>query len=198
MPKREKKSRKHATNPRRNETLPPLPSPLERPDDGRPILRTSQRWASGFEALVERLALPMLRSEEQRVVAIFELEGSHEGRFAQYLIEPQGLLLDLPATCFDSGQRERLLASHLGLRRAAEVPELCGPEEEILEWDPLRKAYRWDETEKLGEDLEWLLFGFWGMPPPGPVALAWWAEGGEPRQELVLVRNLPRPPVVVH
>lgn len=155
-----------------------------------------RRWADVFSRLFEVFGSAMLRSEDRRAVAIFEPELPDRAPFAQYLIEPEGLLLDLPTTSVDGEARQRLLAAGLGLRRAAEVPELCPPEPEDGSFDPLRKEYSWRELERAADELAWLLFGFWATPLAGPVKLSWWAEGGAPLQQVLLAAAVPEEALV--
>lgn len=150
------------------------------------ILNTGGRWVSTFERLFELFAFAMLWSEEKRALAVFALtpEG---GPFAQFQMEPSGLMLDLPTTSVDGEARERLLAAGLGLARAAEIPELRPSDADIRDFDPLRKDYDWQDGESAARDLAFLLFDFFGAPRTGPIFLTWWAEGGLSVQRTILI-----------
>jgi len=156
-----------------------------------PLSSAPERWIATFRTLFEWFAIEMLRSEEQRALAIFEIDPDGNAPFAQYQMEPCGILLDLPTSSVDGEARERLLAAGVGLRRAAEVPELRPSDEDVRACDPLRKEYRWSGEERASRELAWLLFDFFGAPRAGPIFLAWWAEGGISRQRIVLCHGDP-------
>lgn len=173
----------------------PDPADLEAPVEARraksdslpPVFTSAGRWVPMLTSLFERFALAMLMSEEQRAIAIFEITPGGGSPFAQFMLEPCGVLLDLPTSSVDGGARERLLASGLGLARGADVPRLRPSDADIRDFDPLRKDYGWHELERAARELAFLLFDFWAAPPAGPVFLTWWAEGGTPEQRIVLV-----------
>jgi len=152
-----------------------------------PVFTSAARWVPLLTRIFEHLALAMLESEQQRAIAIFEIGSDKGPPFAQFMMEPCGVLLDLPTTSVDGEARERLLATRLGLARGADLPRLRPSDTDIRDFDPLRKDYGWHELERAARELAFLLFDFWAAPAAGPVFLTWWAEGGTPEQRIVLV-----------
>lgn len=165
------------------------PSPPE--GAGPPLVAVRERWVATFRELFDWFALEMLRSEEQRALAIFEIDPEIRTPFAQYQMEPCGILLDLPTSSVEGEVRARLLEAGLALRRAADVPELRPSEEDVSAHDPLRKEYSWGEAERASRELARLLFDFFGAPSEGPIFLTWWAEGGIATQRIVLCHGAP-------